>query len=74
MCPTFTRSASTRTAMATPGTPSSRIPAKAAAERDRILKDLSIRWGLIIQPPKDGESPSKRLEKLTLARKTETLS
>jgi hypothetical protein len=60
--------------MTTPGSPSgrTRIPGKATAERDRILNDLSVRWGLIIQPPKDGESPSKRLEKLAIARKAET--
>jgi len=60
--------------MTTPGSPSgpTRIPGKATAERDRILNDLSVRWGLTIQPPKDGESPSKRLEKLTSARKAET--
>jgi hypothetical protein len=42
------------------------------AERDRILNDLSVRWGLIIHPPKDGVSPSKQLEKLAIGRKTET--
>jgi hypothetical protein len=58
--------------MTTPGSPSRGTLGKATAERDRILNDLSVRWGLIIQPPKDGESPSKRLEKLTIACKAET--
>jgi len=58
--------------MTTPGSPSRHTPGKAIAIRDRILSDLSNRWGLTIQPPNDGESPSKRLEKLAIGRKAET--
>jgi hypothetical protein len=55
--------------MSTPGSPPRNTPGKASVERDRILNDLSIQWGLVIQPPTDGESPSKRLEKLAIGRK-----
>ncbi len=70
--PQLSAPASTRTAMTTPGSPSRHATGAATAERDRILNDLSVRWGLVIQPPKDGESPSRRLEKLAVGRKAET--
>lgn len=58
--------------MTTPGSPPSRrTPGKATAQRDRILSDLSHRWGLKIHPPDDGESPSKRREKLAVANKAD---
>jgi hypothetical protein len=55
--------------MSTPGSSSRNTLGKASVERDRILNDLSTQWGLVIQPPKDGESPSKRLEKLAIGQK-----
>jgi hypothetical protein len=55
--------------MSTPGSPSRNTPGKASVERDRILNDLSIQWGLVIQPPKNGESLLERLEKLAIGRK-----
>ncbi len=58
------------TSMTSPGSPSRRD--KEIIERDRILIDLSQRWGLELQPPKDGDSPAKRQEKLAVTRGSAT--
>jgi hypothetical protein len=48
----------------TPGTPTRK--SQASFERDKILSDISSRWDLELEPPKEGESPSERQEKLPI--------
>jgi hypothetical protein len=46
----------------TPGTPTRK--SQASIERDKILSNISSQWDLRLEPPKEGESPSERQEKL----------
>jgi hypothetical protein len=51
--------------MSTPGTPSRRN--NAYQYRDQLVQALSLQWDLRLTVPKNGESPSKRQEKLAVA-------